>query len=188
MYVFENTLLKKDALFISLNQYTRTPNEKFKKDFCLQAIDDYISNRVNKHNVLLSQDKLKIIESWPFIYWISDGFREKFKGNSLQKYFSIKNGVQTGNNDKYLRFWWEIFQDGYSQVDNYNDWPFYSKGGRFNKWYGNLWLVTNWNELKNNYPNPTEKGFFFEGIVFSGSGSKVTPFRILPLNNYPHQT
>ena len=184
-YVLEKKKTKEKAWFISLDQYTRTPNEKNKPDFCLEALDDYIANRLNKHNITLPQEKLKIIEGWPFIYWISDGFREKFKGNSLQKYFNIKNGVQTGNNDRYLRFWWELSGEDidFENLDEDSSWPFYSKGGKFNKWYGNLWLVADWENLRENYSDPYKKGFFMHGVVFSGSSSKGTPFRYQPPNN-----
>jgi hypothetical protein len=89
-YVLEKGIEKQEkSWFISLDQYTRTPNEKFKKDFCLEALDDNISNRPNKHNITLPQEKLKIIEGWPFIYWISDGFRQKFTEKALDEILNI---------------------------------------------------------------------------------------------------
>lgn len=32
-----------DSLFISLDQYTRTPHEKYKKQYCLEALNDIVT-------------------------------------------------------------------------------------------------------------------------------------------------
>src|SRR5690606_8459979 len=108
-YVFEKGIkTSESAWFISLDQYTRTPNEKFKKDFCLKALDNYIKGNDDKHNYLIEQEKLKIIKSWPFIYWISDDFREKFGSKTIDKYFKVSQGMSVSNSEKFLRFHWEI--------------------------------------------------------------------------------
>jgi len=164
--------------FISLDQYTRTPNEKFKKDFCIEALDDNIFNRPNKHNITLPQEKLKIIEGWPFIYWISDGFREKFKENNLDSIMKVCAGMSTANNDRFLRYWWEINNES-------DGWKTYYKGGSSNKWFGNVWVVVNWknngNEIKNFEATGravrNESYYFSEGITMAGrSSSKGTSF------------
>ena len=68
-YVFEkNISTKEESWFVSLDQYTRTPQEKYKKDYTLKALDNYILNVDDKNSFCLPQDKLKIIKSWPFIY------------------------------------------------------------------------------------------------------------------------
>lgn len=189
-YVLEKGNDKKEKTwFISLDQYTRTPNEKFKKDFCIEALDDNLANRQNKHNISLLQEKLKIIEGCPFIYWISDGFREKFKEKKLKEIFPPKSGLATSNNDRFLRFWWEIDNQSLSNdiLDN-KKWKFYSKGGPYNKWYGNLWSVVNWENNASEMRSTgqavfrNESFYLSEGITYSASGSKGATFRYLPLN------
>lgn len=179
-YVLEKDTSKQESSwFISLDQYTRTPNEKFKKDFCLEALDDYTANRPNKHNITLPQEKLKIIEGWPFIYWISDGFREKFKWELIKDVFKVAEGLTTADNNRFLRFFWEL-EDG-----NDSDWPYYAKGGPFNKYYGNIWLRINWKkngeEIKNNKGSSVrnEAFYFKSGITFSSIGSKGVNYRLL---------
>jgi hypothetical protein len=190
-YCLEKKSIKPKArsLFISLDQYTRTRNEKFKKDFCLQALNDYIHQRENKHNYLIDQSKLKIIPSWPFIYWISDGFREKFGGSDIQEILSPAQGAATTNNNRFLRFWWEVSLDKISKKHNEDKlkWVVYSKGGPYKKWHGNLWLVINYekngkelNESKAVMRNA--QYYFQEGVTYSASGSKNTSFRYLPPN------
>lgn len=191
-YVLEKGIEKQQkSWFISLDQYTRTPNEKFKKDFCLEALDDNISNRPNKHNITLPQEKLKIIEGWPFIYWISDGFREKFKEKALGDVLFIRQGGATGDNLRTLRLWWEIADETLSK--EYGDkkkWVIFQKGGPFAKWYGNNWCVIGYNDpieykfLKDNGNSlPSEDKYFLEGITYCSSGSKGTSFRYMPSNH-----
>ena len=195
LYVLEKTTAKnKNAWFVSLDQYTRTPNEKYKKDFCLKALEDHIAGIDNSHNYSIPQSKLKIIKSFPFIYWISDEFREKFGVISLENVFSPKAGLQTANNNRFLRFWWEITPDKLS-YQSQRSWITYSKGGSFNKWYGNLWLTVNWRnngyDIKNFKDSngkvrsrPQNEGFYLkEGITFSTTGSKGASFRYLPSGN-----
>jgi hypothetical protein len=191
-YVLEKGVEKEEkSWFISLDQYTRTPNEKFKKDFCLEALDDNISNRPNKHNITLPQEKLKIIEGWPFIYWISDGFREKFKGENIETVSDVKVGINSGSNEQYVRFWWELNEVDFSKdysIDK-NKWVGYAKGGPFNKWYGNLWLKVNWENNGDELRNcdkailRNEDFYFREGMTYSASGSKGVSFRYLPENH-----
>ena len=171
-------VLSKDSLFISLDQYTRTPQEKYKKQYCLEALNDIVANSQNKHVYQLPQSKLKGIKSYPFIYWISDEFREKFGEKLLDDVVDIKQGIATSNNNRFLRYWWEIIGSNQSYYP-------YSKGGEYAKWAGNLWIYINWEE--NNVEYIKVKGrlqnrnyYFREGITYSGSGSKGTSFRIFP--------
>lgn len=189
-YVLEKSVLgEHDSWFVSLDQYTRTPNEKFKKDFCLQALEDYISKVDNKHNYIIPQSKLKLIKSTPFIYWISDEFRAKFGAADIESSFSPAQGAATTNNQRFLRFWWEVDSNNISN-DYLNDnkkWVTYSKGGPYEKWQGNLWLVVNYG---NNAAEMKAAGavlrnsslYFTEGVTYSASGSKGASFRYLPKN------
>ena len=67
-----------------------------------------MANSQNKHVYQLPQSKLKGIKSYPFIYWISDEFREKFGEKLLDDVVDIKQGIATSNNNRFLRYWWEI--------------------------------------------------------------------------------
>lgn len=190
-YVMEKGLKTSDeAWFVSLDQYTRTPNEKFKKDFALEALDDYVNNRENIHNHKLPQSKLKIIKSYPFIYWISDEFREKFKSKSIDELLKVRQGIATGNNNRCLRFWWEVNQEELStKLKDDKKWIGYSKGGPYQKWHGNMWLVVDFSEegydylLNNGNHLPSKEYYYLKGLTYSASGSKGASFRYLPENN-----
>lgn len=186
-YVLEKDKSEKnDSLFVSLDQYTRTPQEKFKKQYCLEALSDIVACNENKHVYLLPQDKLKAIKSWPFIYWISDEFREKFGSASLEEITFVLQGLVTGDNIRFYRYWWEV-----NDISKWFDCP---KGGPYNKWYGNFWVKVNWEdngyEIKNFFDDKgklrsrpqSEKFYFKEGVTYCSSGSRGCSFRYLPAN------
>lgn len=186
MYILEKEPKDFPVQFIKLNDiYEGRRYEAFVK-----AYDDLLDNRPNKHNITLPQEKLKIIEGWPFIYWISDGFREKFKEKAINDILNPRQGIATGNNDKCVRYWWEVELNELSINDaDENKWKFYSKGGPYNKWYGNFWTVidyspSGYNFLLNSGNHlPSRNFYFLEGTTYSASGSKGVSFRYMPTNH-----
>lgn len=182
-YVLEKDKSEKnDSLFISLDQYTRTPQEKYKKQYCLEALTDIVNGNANKHVYFLPQDKLKAIKSWPFIYWISDEFREKFGGKTIIDYSSVITGLMTGNNLCHLRYHWEVESDEISDNNKTHNqkWVRYQKGGPFNKWYGNNWLIVDYEDDGAHLATTDNKKFYFkEGITYSETGSKCVSFRYI---------
>ena len=177
----------KDSFFMNLQEYKGL---KIKKEIFEQAYLDYLNNNLNKHNYTIIQDKFKIIDSWPFIYWISDEFREKFGNIKLDDEFTIRQGGATGNNERCLRYWFEVEYEKISTDLNDNKkYKFYQKGGPYSKWIGNNWLLIGYDEedykwLKNNGNRlPSEQYYFQEGLTFCRSGSKGTTFRYMPNNH-----
>src|SRR5690606_37964346 len=69
----------------------------------------------------------------------------------LRDEVSASVGIQTGDNEKFLRLWWEVAYDNVkfdakSVEDSYQDkkWFPYNKGGEYRKWYGNDAAVIRW--------------------------------------------
>jgi hypothetical protein len=183
-YVLSKKKKESPGLYFNI---TANQQEKAKQASLEKAYEDAINNRQNNRLYPLQQEKLKIIEGWPFIYWISDGFREKFIGAGFSDYFNVVQGLITGNNDRFLRFWWEVAIN--------DKWKLYAKGGPFVKWYGNLWVIVNWQndgyEIRNycdengkQKSRPQNERFFFKkGITFTTTGSKGPSYRLLPENS-----
>jgi hypothetical protein len=77
---------------------------------------------------------------------------DNFQIEKLHKYATPRAGMITGNNEKFVRFWWEVSQsmlmtDAKSRTDANNSnkiWFPYQKGGSFRKWFGNKDYVVNW--------------------------------------------
>lgn len=187
MYVLEAKESIEPTIFIKLNDLYE--GKRYAALF--EAYDDFIANRPNKHIYTLPQEKLKIIDGWPFIYWISDGFREKFKEKALDDVLFVRQGGATGDNLRTLRLWWEVADETLSK--EYGDkkkWVIFQKGGPFNKWYGNNWCIIGYNDpieykfLKENGNSlPSENLYFLEGVTYCSSGSKGTSFRYMPSNH-----
>lgn len=107
-------------------------------------------------------DKFKDIPGSPIAYWISAGLREVFeKGEPLGSEMEAREGLATGSNETFLRFWFEVSKKQVGFGIEVNEeatasklrWFPYNKGGDFRKWYGNNEFVVNWEndglELKN---------------------------------------
>ena len=193
MYILESKNIVGDGVYFNLQKY----KNHVRKPFIFSNIyENYLNGRYDSHVYTLPQSKLKGIKSYPFIYWISDEFREKFNGRILEDVVGTKKGLDTSCNERFLRFWWEITQENISK--NYQKdkkkWVMYAKGGPYNKWYGNMWLTINWHNDGEELKNFTDKNgkmiptlrnqdvYFKEGITYSAAGSKGTTFRYLPPN------
>lgn len=186
MYVLEKGITEIEGAYFDLKRYKNHTN----KPMIFSGIyDNYVSGIPDEHSYNIPQSKLKIIKSWPFIYWISDEFREKFGASDIKSILSPAQGAATTNNLRFLRFWWEVNPSDIS--DNYQEdrkkWVVYSKGGPFEKWYGNLWLVGNYkndaSELKSAGAVLRNSNLYFsDGVTYSASGSKGVSFRYLPKN------
>ncbi len=181
------------STFIKLNDLY----EMKRKDVLFKAYADLCDGEVNDRVYILPQSKLKSIKSYPFIYWISDEFREKFKNKTIGEYLKVASGISTGDNDRFLRFWWEIGSDNISKdyVKDGLKWVRHAKGGPYNKWYGNDWVTILWgkngDELKNfvdekgnhkaTIRNPSYQ--LRSGITFCKAGTKGSSFRYLDKNH-----
>ena len=131
--------------------------------------------------------KFNLIPGGTYAYWCTDSFIQNFKDGMDIESFAEFTGSQniTGNNEKYLRYFWEI--DDNKIGTSY--WVFYAKGGDYRKYYGNLEMVVDWrNNARyfyslNKTSNLLNEHFWFkEGITYSAVTSRGTGFRYLPPN------
>ena len=153
-------------------------------------INDYKGTYVNLNNAPQSADKKVVfldrnistdyilanselfkIPTYPIAYWLNDSVRNSFSTNlGLEDYASAGKGIDTGDNDRFLRYWFE--------VEPSEDWVSYLKGGGYRKWFGNQEFVVNWKDSgkeiisfpKSNLRN--SKNFFKSGINWTRIGIK----------------
>lgn len=80
------------------------------------------------------------IPGTPIAYWLGSGLLAAFEnGGSFNSVAHPKVGMQTSNNEKYLRLWHET---DYRPSRSDKKWIKYLKGGDYRKWYGNLeWVL-----------------------------------------------
>ena len=101
----------------------------------------------------VSKDKFMVIPGETLVYWLSDNMVNAFKnGIPLGDIAFPKQGLATSNNNKYLRFWYEVditkFMKNAISVNEAEKsgkkWFPHCKGGEYRKWYGNREYVINW--------------------------------------------
>ena len=175
------------GLFVNLVRF----DDSQKKELLFQCIRKISRGEQCSYSYWRSQIEFKKIPGYPFVYWISDRIRELFrKYKPLVKYADVRQGCATGDNDRFLRFWWEVEQEDIS-LDYKSDrkkWVPYAKGGPYNKWYGNLWWAVDYSEetykvLKNmGNKLPSESYYFREGLTYGFISSLGFTVRYLPYN------
>jgi hypothetical protein len=89
----------------------------------------------------------------PIAYWFPGKLMETFKSSSrLSNIARTAKGMVTGNNEQFVREWWEVsvsnvgfgFVDREQAKSSGKKWFPYAKGGEFRRWAGNLDSVVNW--------------------------------------------
>lgn len=74
------------------------------------------------------------------IYWLDDQMAQTFTtADSLATFAELKSGIATGQNQQFLRHWYEIPPRQFGKK-----WLPHNKGGGYRKWYGNRDYVFNW--------------------------------------------
>lgn len=96
---------------------------------------------------LASSDDFDTIPGRPIAYWISEKVRNAFaQGTPFGDVGFPKVGMQTSNNDKYLRLWPEVSFHEFKDEEMPPKWIKYLKGGAFRRWYGNLDYLLRYNK------------------------------------------
>ena len=96
-----------------------------------------------------SQSNFSKIPGSPVAYWLSERMMKCFSNKYLFDYADYNKGLDTGNNDLFLRLWYEVGQNCIKFPDRDNkdyDWYPYNKGGSYRKWYGNNDYIVYWKE------------------------------------------
>ena len=135
-------------------------------------------------------ETFKQIPGTPIAYWASVGLLNAFEAGPLAKKVPVKKGLDTGDNDRFLRYWHEVdfnkFGIGYDSARSFlrsgSKWAPHDKGGDFRKWYGNNDWIINWGfdgkELKASSANLRSPQFYFQrAITWSALSSGRPGFR-----------
>ena len=122
---------------------------------------------LNKENqfTVNSQKEFEKIPGHPIAYWVSDKIKEVFTSNVvLSSVASPCVGLQTADNAKFLRLWFEVnlnrigfeCENATIAISSQKKWFPYNKGGAYRKWYGNQEFIINWEN--NGYEIKKTKG------------------------------
>lgn len=134
----------------------------------------------------IQQKNFEKIPGCPIGYWVSEKMVDFFlEGIDITQY-GISDGQNiTGNNNKYLRYIWEVNR---TKSGKGLKWVPMAKGGSFRRWYGNIEEVIDWSfearqEYKNNPVARIQDEYLWHriGITWNliSSGKSGTGFRFL---------
>lgn len=156
---------------------------------------------MEKYFFWASAEGFKKIPGSPIAYWINEDVRKSFKQHpNLFDFGETREGLTTGGNDLFLRFWHEVdreniglgFDSRESARNSGLDWFPYNKGGDVVKWYGNADYVVNWHndgEVLQTRKHPSGRIWahnfnldyiFKESISWTAISNKGLGFRYFP--------
>ena len=134
------------------SNYKFSANNELENDNILD--ENEISGNIKIH-YKVNQNNFKVIPGNGIAYWVNYDILKLFEEKSIKDVADIRQGLITGDNDKFLRLWYEVSAEKfsiYSKNENTKWFPI-NKGGNFRKWYGNKDYVVNWEndgyEIKN---------------------------------------
>lgn len=142
--IFDDNITDK-GLFLRLTD----GNINYKEACALQAMQNENDNR----RFFASSSDFHIFPNSMMIYWASEKIRKVFiTSDRLDKYATTIQGMVTGDNNRFLREWWELdYGKCMLNAPTSDDakksrakWFACNKGGVFRKWYGNNDYVVNW--------------------------------------------
>ena len=176
--------------FINRNNFIENYNSTFHRliEFNSEkGKEEEFHNDKNKFSI--KQLEFDKIPGNPIAYWISENIINCFENKNLLNYAYPKAGLSTGDNNKFVRNWFEV---DFNKI-NFNcnsmeesqflseKWFPYNKGGSYRKWFGNNELIINWEnngEEVRNFKGSTirnPKFHFKKGITWSTlSGANVS--------------
>ena len=179
-FVLRNTKVN-DYLgsYIRLAKFTGEDNQAPRT---LEAIKDNTKDWF----YLFNQDNFSKIQTLKFGYWAKPKLREILTSkNTIEDFAPVRQGFQTGDNDRFIKFYWEINYDkiGFN-FKNTQDFHLskkifapYNKGGGFRKWYGNndyvvLFDIKNFDILSKSGNNlPSKQLYFNYSLTWSSLSS-----------------
>jgi len=183
--------------------YFRLEKYKGNMDTQRMAFEEVNRDLSSEHRFVVPATVFSGMPGTPIVYWLSEKFVKIFSdAKDVRSVYPTCTGMRTGDDIRFLRFWYEV---EYSKIafsqpsaeacqESKKKWVPYNKGGEFRKWYGNNYLVVNWEEdgaeikqrTREMYPQlgenlnwkiTNEKYYFKPGITWSTISSGLASFR-----------
>lgn len=115
-----------------------------------QKVLEALADENCKYFFETSENNFSKIPGSPVAYWVSEKICNLFiQHNRMSKFGNAVEGIKTGDNNRFLRLWFELNRN--NEHLNFNDekgstWWKITKGGDYRKWYGNLSYVCLWKD------------------------------------------
>jgi hypothetical protein len=157
--------------------------------FCYVAFNDLNDQNTpttfppeNDRRVVADTGDFAHIAGCPIAYWLSPKLRACFAHDTFGDHMLSEGAVKTGNNERFIRFAWEVERKTIGPKAN---WRRHPKGGTFRRWYGNLECVVDWSDsARRHYREdfiariPTDEIWDIEGVTWTAVSSGELSFRM----------
>lgn len=179
--------IKSIFLKAKINSDTKINFDRYREGDGISSVEELLDESGLKIAYTANQKDFEKIPGSPIGYWLSLSLFETFKSN--KPFGTISNpkvGMQTANNFKFLKYWFEISNESFLS----ENWILYIKGGGFRKWYGNLDYVLNFSndgsELKKTKNATTlDKSFLYKmKCTWNDIASRDFNCRLVPENTF----
>ena len=146
-FVLKNGRATEKALCFRLSDFKG--GMAVQKQKVLEAITDKDCGYFYEANI----KEFNKIPNEPIAYFVSEIMFKIFEhSQSVATYGNTREGMATGSNDLFMRYWFEVEKNRMktncktrdNAVQSSCKWFPYNKGGDFRKWYGNDEYVVNW--------------------------------------------
>lgn len=115
-----------------------------------QGKENMFLARENRYTA--TQDNFSKIPGSPVAYWVGTSTLVLFLESKISDYFDARVGLMTTNNDRFLRFFWELniedicftAHNDRESFESRKKWFPHNKGGSYRKWAGNREYVVDW--------------------------------------------
>ena len=138
----------------------------------------------DKNKFVTTQLNFNKIPGNSIAYWVDKSILNLFDNPDIYSASISASQNVTGNNKKYLRYFWEVNKD---KINKDVKWIFYAKGGGYRKWIGNMINVIDWTpEAREAYRTGhasqivPEEYWYKKGITWGLITSSKPSFRVLP--------
>lgn len=191
-FAFKKGYVPKKGCYLRLTDFRGGMEVQRKKS--LEAINNHACGFYYEQ----CADNFAKIPGSPVAYWMSKAFIGAYTHKKIGEYGFARSGLQTGNNDLFLKLWQEISVSNIAfnmiskkqYLELGKTWTPQIKGGAYRKWYGNFDYVVNWKNDGEQIKScdgcrlnamGNDELFFREGITWSHTTSSIYGARFLPV-------
>lgn len=133
---------KRPAKETSQCVFFRLVHAEKKQPVLVAALSNYDAGRISPSSrvFIVSQISLVQVPHASISYWAPPMVLSLLSsGQYMSSIADAKQGLITGDNDRFLRQFWEVSETN-------GNWMPYMKGGAYCRWFGNTDLIVNWHE------------------------------------------
>jgi hypothetical protein len=182
-FTIHNVSLKRfKGDFIRLSDFKGHQNQAPKTLEAIRNVDCYWRFKA-------SIEDFRAIEGSPIAYWLGSKIISIFKtGKPLGEICRARRGLETGDNERFIRYWFEVsFKTFSDEIKSHDDltketqWIPYNKGGAVRKWGNHTQICVDWKDggaaIKEMGTLNGSDVYFQPGITWSGLTSSTVTFR-----------